>query len=172
MWEAGQPFSRPIWISLTATFVNCCFQQRQILQPALSLTSPSSLYLPTGDPPHPHQLPVNAPVKFWIPVLASGGPLGVALVYLQALVNLYLPARVFVPTAASVLGFLLQPVHGFDARLFPLLSDKESNTLIMLWDEISLFMNPAFCFPSLACLFVRIHLYFSHFLPDCISFRK
>lgn len=51
MWEAGQPFSRPIWISLQARFVNGCFQQRQILQPALSLTSPSSLYLPTGDPP-------------------------------------------------------------------------------------------------------------------------
>lgn len=59
MWEAGQPFSRPIWSSHQATFVNCCFQQRQILQPALSLTSPSSLYLPTGDPPPPTPLPTS-----------------------------------------------------------------------------------------------------------------
>lgn len=49
--------------------------------------------------------------------------------YLQALVNLYLPARVFVPTAASVLSFLLQPVHRFDALLFLLLLDKESTAL-------------------------------------------
>lgn len=172
MWEAGQPFSRPIWISLQATFVNCCFQQRQILPPALSLTSPSSLYLPTGDPPHPHQLPVNAPVKFWIPVLASGAPLGVALVYLQALVNLYLPARVFCrllhPCCVSCCSQLTDLTLGS----FYCSQIKSPPNSTKLWDEISLFMIPAFCFPSLVCLFVRIRLYFSHFLPDCIPFRK
>lgn len=168
MWEAGQPFSRPIWISLPAMFVNCCFQQRQILQPALSLTSPSSLYLPTGDPPHPHQLTVNAPVKFWIPVLASGAPLGV--VYLQALVNLYLPARVFVPTAASVLCFLLQPVHRFDALLFLLLSDKESTTLQQnyemkyhyLWFLLSVFLLWFACLLESISTLVISYLIVSH----------
>lgn len=167
MWEDGQPFSRPIWISLQATFVNCCFQQRQILQPALSLTSPSSLYLPTGDPPHPHQLPVNAPVKFWIPVLELGGPLGV---YLQALVNLYLPACVFVPTAASVLCFLLQPVHRFDTRLSLLLSDKESTTLQQsyemkyryLWSLLSVFLLWFACLLESISTLVISYLIVSH----------
>lgn len=150
MWEAGQPFPRPIWISLRATLVNCCFQQRQIPQPALSLTSPSSRYLPTGESPTPlptsnqWMLPSNSEFRFWRWVLPWESHSCICRLWWICTCQPVFLCRLLHPCCVSCCS-----QFRVDARLFLLPSDKESTTLqqwnITIYDSCFLFMIPVFC---------------------------
>lgn len=152
MWEAGQPFSCPIWISLWARFVNCCFQQRQILQPALSLTSPSSLYLPTGDstphppPPAPGECsPSNSEFRSRRWVLLWESHLCICRLWSICTCQPLFFCRLQHPSGVSCCSrFTTSQIW-----LFLLLSNRDS--LFML------------TFPSLVCQLVTIHLLFRRF---------